>query len=166
MEKALVLYDSLFGNTKTVALSLAKGIREVGVDTSCQSIDEFNINEISGFDFVAIGSPTHILKTSKSMKAFLQKLRAFNLEGKSGFAFDTRNESRMNKRGLFGLENSAARVIEVRMKRMKMSIIRPRESAIVQGREGPLDSGVEDTFLKIGRQIGRQISKSTQTIVH
>ncbi|MFW9816022.1 MAG: flavodoxin domain-containing protein, partial [Candidatus Thorarchaeota archaeon] len=54
MEKALVLYDSLFGNTKTVALSLAKGIREVGVDTSCQSIDEFNINEISGFDFVAI----------------------------------------------------------------------------------------------------------------
>ncbi|MFW9793929.1 MAG: flavodoxin domain-containing protein, partial [Candidatus Thorarchaeota archaeon] len=112
MEKAIVLYHSLFGNTKSIAMNLAKGIEEAGVVTSCQSIENFNINEIIDFDFVAIGSPTHILKTSKQMKTFLQEMRAFNLKGKFGFSFDTRNESRMNKRGLFALENSAARVIE------------------------------------------------------
>ncbi|MHA1951322.1 MAG: flavodoxin family protein [Candidatus Thorarchaeota archaeon] len=154
MEKALVLYHSLFGNTKTVAMSLAKGLDEAGVESVCRSIDEFNINDITAFDFVAIGGPTHILKTSKAMKTFLQELAVFNLSGKSGFSFDTRNESKMNKRGLFVLENSAARVIDGWMKRKKMNIIRSRESAIVHGREGPLHSSVEKHFLEIGREIG------------
>ncbi|MFW9981612.1 MAG: flavodoxin family protein [Candidatus Thorarchaeota archaeon] len=164
--KALVLYHSLYGNTKSVAMSLTRGIEEAGVETICISIDDFDINNITDFDFIAIGSPTHILKTSKSMGAFLESLAAFNLKGISGFSFDTRNESRMNKRSLFGLENSAARVIEARMKRMKMKMIRSRESAIVHGREGPLDSGVEEQFIEIGHEIGMVLRNyETPTIV-
>jgi multimeric flavodoxin WrbA len=164
--KALVLFHSLFGNTKAIATSLARGFEEVGVESVCMSIDEFNVKEIVRYGLIAIGSPTHILKTSKPMKTFLEKLEAFNLSGKAGFGFDTRNESRLNKRGLFVLENSAARVIEGWMKRRKMKIIRHRESAIVHGREGPLDSGVEEVFLEIGREIGRRISESAQVALH
>ncbi|MFW9869851.1 MAG: flavodoxin domain-containing protein [Candidatus Thorarchaeota archaeon] len=152
--KALVLYHSLYGNTKSVAMSLTRGIEKAGVKTICRSIDEFDIKSVTDFDFIAIGGPTHILKTSKQMSAFLEDLLVFNLKGVSGFSFDTRNESRMNRQGLFVLENSAARVIEGRMKRLKMKIIRSRESAIVHGREGPLDSGVEKRFFEIGREIG------------
>jgi sulfite reductase alpha subunit-like flavoprotein len=166
MRKALVLYHSLFGNTEAVAKSLAKGIEETGMETLCQSIDDFNLSDIRLFDFVAIGGPTHILKTSKEMKLFLQELSTFNLRDIAGFSFDTRNESKMNKRRFLVLENSAARVIEGWMKRMKMTIIRSRESAIVNGREGPLDPGVEDAFLEIGREIGKRISASHQTAHH
>jgi hypothetical protein len=58
------------------------------------------------------------------------------------------------------LENSAARIIEGAMKRMKIRILLPRESAIVEGREGPLDRGVENRFAEIGRELGRLLASS------
>ncbi len=165
MTKALVIYHSLFGNTKAVAMSLAQGIREAGVEVECLSIEAFDINQITEYDFIAIGSPTHMIRPSEDMKKFLQKLKSFDLKGKHGFSFDTRNESRMNSRSLSVLENSAARTIENMMKHLKMKIIRPRESAIVQGREGPLNPGVNDVFLKIGREIGKILSNFETLLV-
>jgi flavodoxin len=154
MTRALILYHSLFGNTKDVALSLAKGIEESGIKTDCMSIDEVEIELISSYDFIAIGGPTHMIGLSKGMKTFMKKLKTINLRNMKGFSFDTRNYSRMNKKHWFMLENSAARRIENKMKGMKIKIIKPRQSAIVYGREGPLESGVEDTFNKIGKEIG------------
>lgn len=154
MKRALVLYHSLFGNTKTVAMSLAKGIEESAIEVDCLSIDEVEINEIPKYNLIAIGSPTHMIRPSKEMKDFLSRLRTIELKDRFGFSFDTRNESRMNKRSLLVLENSAARSIEGIMKRMKMKIIKSRVSAIVHGREGPLDIGVEEYFHQIGREIG------------
>ena len=157
MKRALVLYHSLFGNTKAVAESLAQGIREGGVEVDCQSIDKVDITKIPEYNFIAIGSPTHMIRPSKEMKEFLKILRSVDLSGLSGFSFDTRNESRMNKSSWSVLENSAARSIEKALKRTKVRIIRPRVSAIVHGREGPLDTGVEERFLQIGREIGQKM---------
>ncbi|MFX0050016.1 MAG: flavodoxin family protein [Candidatus Hermodarchaeota archaeon] len=158
MIRALILYHSLFGNTKEVALSLAKGLEESGIVTDCMGIDEVQINQIPSYDFIAIGGPTHMIGLSKAMKAFLKKLKAVNLRKMKGFSFDTRNHSRMNKKHLFMLENSAAKRIEGKMKSMKIKIIKSRQSAIVYGREGPLESGVEATFNKIGKEIGSILS--------
>ncbi len=158
MTKALVLYHSLFGNTKDVACSLASGITEAGIQTECLSIDEVNINNIPNYDFLAIGGPTHMIGLSKAMKEFLKKLKTISLRGMKGFSFDTRNHSRMNKKRWFMFENSAARRIEGRMKQMKMRIIKTRQSAIVYGREGPLESTVETHFKKIGKEIGNLLN--------
>ena len=155
MERALVLYHSLFGNTKDVAFSLTKGISESGVEANCMNIEEFDSNLIRKYTFLAIGGPTHIIGLSKGMKTFLKKLSSVNLRGKKGFSFDTRNPSRMNKKQLLMLENSAARRIEGNMRKLKMKIILPRKSAIVYGREGPLDSQVENNFYELGKEIGR-----------
>ena len=160
MKRALVLYHSLFGNTKTVAECLSQGIRETGIEVDCQSIDDVDITEISQYSFIAIGGPTHMIRPSKEMKEFLKRLKSADLSGLAGFSFDTRNESRMNKSSLMVLENSAARTIEGALKRMKVRIIRPRTSAIVHGREGPLDAGVEQTFLQIGKEIGEKLAVS------
>lgn len=154
MKKALVLYHSLYGNTKTVAMSLARGIEESNIEVVCSSINDIDIKEIPKYDLISIGGPTHMIKTSKEMKEFLNRMQSLDLKGLFGFSFDTRNESRMNNRNLSVLENSAARSIEGAMKRMKMKIIRPRVSAIVHGREGPLESGVEESFFQIGRELG------------
>ncbi len=163
MAKALVLYHSLFGNTRAVAESLAKGLEESGVGVDCLSIDDVDIDQIPSYDLLAIGGPTHILRMSKPMEEFMERLDSLNLRSMKGFAFDTRNESRMNKKSLLGLENSAARRIEGRMKRLKMKIVRPRQSAIVEGREGPLDRGVDDIFEQIGQEIGAAIVSSSKS---
>ena len=154
MVRALILYHSLFGNTKDVALSLAEGIEQTSVETECLSIDEVHIDQIPNYDFLAIGGPTHMIGLSKAMKTFLKKLKSVNLQGIKGFSFDTRNHSRLNKKRWFVLENSAARRIEGKLKKMKIIIIKPRQSAIVYGREGPLEASVEPSFLEIGKEIG------------
>jgi menaquinone-dependent protoporphyrinogen IX oxidase len=155
MTRALVLYHSLFGNTKDIASSLAKGIDETGIETDCVNIDEIDISTIPNYDFIAIGGPTHMIGVSKAMKAFLKKLKTVPMQGMRGFSFDTRNHSRMNKKRWLILENSAARRIERYMKRKKMIIIKPRQSAIVYGREGPLENNSNLDFKMIGEEIGK-----------
>ncbi|MFW9850378.1 MAG: flavodoxin family protein [Candidatus Thorarchaeota archaeon] len=154
MTKAIVIYQSLFGNTKKIAMSLARGLEESGVITDCLHIDEVDIEKLVEYDFIAIGGPTHILGMSKQMKAFIGKLKTANLRGKMGFSFDTRILSKMNKRSLFFLENSAARRIEGKMKHRKIKMVRSRESALVTGREGPLNQQAESRFFQIGKEIG------------
>jgi flavodoxin len=152
--KAIVLYHSLYGNTRSVAESLAEGLRKAGIDTDCSSITEVEKSQIVTYDLIAIGSPTHILRPSKEMKAFLKELRSLDLRGKRGFSFDTRNESGMNKKSWSILENSAARGIEKALKKMGVEIIKSRESAPVIGQEGPLEHGVNHSFTQLGNEIG------------
>lgn len=154
MSRALVLYHSLYGNTKAIAISLAKGIEESAITADCLSIEEVDLSQIDNYDFLAIGGPTHMIGLSKPMKAFLKKLKSINLRGMKGFSFDTRNHSRLNKKRWLMLENSAARRIEGKMKRMKIAIIQSRQSAIVDGREGPLEPGAEKWFKELGKEIG------------
>ena len=161
MTRALVLYHSLFGNTKDIAFSLARGIEEAGIETDCLSIDEVSIKDIPNYDFLAIGGPTHMIGLSKAMKDFLKKLKSISLQGMKGFSFDTRNPSRMNKKRWIILENSAARRIEGKMKRMNMKIVKSRQSAIVYGREGPLENNVEAAFIAIGKEIGNILASQT-----
>ncbi|MFW9800759.1 MAG: flavodoxin family protein [Candidatus Thorarchaeota archaeon] len=165
MAKALVLYHSLFGNTRAVAESLVKGLEASDVEVDCLSILDVDISLIPSYDLLVVGGPTHILRMSKPMEEFMERLGSVDVRGMKGFAFDTRNESRMNKKSLLGLENSAARRIEGRMKRLKMKIVRPRQSAIVEGREGPLDRGVEEIFEQIGHEIGALIVSSSESAV-
>lgn len=155
MKRALVLYHSLYGNTKSVAVNLAKGLEEAGVVVTISSINDIDVEKVSKYDLIALGSPTHKLRPSKEMKEFLDRLKSINLKGLHGFSFDTRIESRMNKRGLSILENSAARSLERFMKRKGMRVIKPRTSAIVEGREGPLATSAPPDFVQIGKEIGK-----------
>ncbi len=157
MKRALVIHHSLFGNTKDIAHSLAKGLMNAGIETDCLHIDEVDLNEIPNFHFLAIGGPTHMIGLSKPMKAFLQNLSAVPLQKVAGFAFDTRNESKMNSKKLLILENSAAKRIEGRMKKLKMRMVYPRQSALVHGREGPLEDQMLEKFQLIGEEIAQLI---------
>ena len=153
----MVIYDSNYGNTERVARALTQGLEKGGVSVDCLKIDQVDAGDVGSYDFIAVGGPTHMIRSSKAMKGFLDGLGAVDLKGLKGFAFDTRNESRMNGRHWLVLENSAARVIEGVLRRRKMKIVRPRHSAIVEGREGPLNEGTEDEFMKIGAEISSKL---------
>ena len=153
MSNGIVIYDSNYGNTERVARALATGLEQGGVETDCIKIDGVNIAELGEYDLLAIGGPTHIANMSKPMKEFLDKMKGVDVSSAKGFCFDTRNPSRFNKFDL----NGAAKRIEKKMRKMKVRMIRPRESALVDGHEGPLHDGFEERFTRIGTDIAESI---------
>lgn len=155
MIKALILYNSLFGNTKTVAEQLALGLQAENVFTDCVNIKEIKRENFVNYDFIAIGGPTHKISLSEDMKDFFKTTgNHLKLTGKQGFAFDTRKESKMNSKRYFIFENSAARRIEGKMKKMRIKIIKQRESALIEpNRKGPLQPGVKEKFFEIGKEL-------------
>ncbi len=149
MKKAIVIYDSKFGNTEKIARALAEGLKEKGAKVDSIEVGKVDVDKLVEYDFIAIGGPTHIAGMSESIKEFLEKLKTVDLSGKKGFSFDTRIQSRFNRFDL----NSAAKRIERKMKKMKIKIVKSRKSAIVDGREGPLEEGAEEVFKQTGAEI-------------
>ena len=150
--KAIVIYDTQFGNTEKVAKALASGIREQEVQVDCVKVDEVDVNKLAEYDLLAIGGPTLAFGMSKPVKDLLGKLEGIDLRGKKAFAFDTKMR--------FIFSGSAAKGIEGRLKGLGMSTIKPCSSAIVKGRDGPLEEGAEEMFRQIGAEISRSIQPS------
>ena len=145
MKRAIVIYDTKFGNTEKIAKALVRGMEKGGVKADCVKADEADVNRLGEYDFLAFGAPTHAFGISKPMKAFFEKLKSVDLKGKKAFAFDTKFKSR--------LAGSAAKGIEKRLNRFGLIIVKPYTSAIVKGSEGPLAEGMEESFEKIGIEI-------------
>jgi len=145
MKRAIVIYDTKFGNTEKVARVLARGMEKQGVKVDCVKVDEVDVNKLVTYDFLAIGGPTHAFGVSKPMKAFLEKLRSVDVKGKKAFAFDTKLKSRW--------AGSAGKRIEKTLKGLGMSVVKPHSSAIVKVAEGPLEEGMEEMFEQIGGEI-------------
>jgi len=147
--KAIVIYDTQFGNTEKIAKALASGIKGQGVQVDCVKVDVVDVNKLAEYDLLAIGGPTLAFGMSKPMKDLLGKLEGIELRGKKAFAFDTKVR--------FAFSGSAAKGIEGKLKGLGMSIVRPCSSAIVKGKEGPLEEGAEEAFNHIGAEISRSI---------
>ena len=150
MKKAIIIYDTKFGNTEKIASSLAHGMKKQEVKVDCVKVDEVDVDNLVDYDLLAVGGPTHKAGMSEPMKGFLEELQTVDISGKKGFCFDTRMHSRFNRFDL----NSAAKRIE---KKMKVTMIESRKSAIAEGREGPLENGVQNTFEKLGEEIAKLI---------
>jgi flavorubredoxin len=152
----IVIFDSKFGNTEKIARSLTGGLRMAGMDTVCVNTNDIRPESLKDYDFIAIGAPTQMFTASKPMKDFLLKLAGVQgLKGKCGFAFDTKFASR--------LSGSASKYIEKTLKELGMEIVRPRQSAIVDKTEGPLEGGEVESFERIGFDIGTSLTKNGET---
>jgi flavorubredoxin len=149
--KASVVYDSVYGNTEKVAKALAAGLESGGVDVNVVKVDAVRFDELGGVDLLCVGSPVHAWGASKPVKEFLERLKSVEgLTGKKAFAFDTK----MSKSRLAG---SAGGKIERKLKDLGLTIAKHSESAIVKGREGPLEESAEDTFKQIGAELAKML---------
>jgi len=145
LRKAIVIYDSKFGNTEKIAKALSEGMKKEGLEVDCVRIDNVDLDKLTEYEIIAIGAPTQMFSISNHMKEFLKKLENLNLRDKRAFAFDTKLKSRF--------AGSAAKGIEKRLKKLNMTIIKPYASATVKGVEGPLEEGAEEKFTQIGSEI-------------
>jgi flavodoxin len=57
--RALVVFESLYGNTARVAEEIVAGLVENGVDATVVPIDAVALEEAAGVDLLVVGGPTH-----------------------------------------------------------------------------------------------------------
>ena len=57
--RALVVYESMYGNTHEVATAIGDGLREV-VDAEVLSIHDVSTEQLAEIDLLVVGGPTHV----------------------------------------------------------------------------------------------------------
>ena len=150
MVKAVIVYYSMFGNTEKISRALAAGLESGGIDVEVVNVDAVKFDELDKADLLCVGSPVQTWSVSKPVNKLLESLRNVKgLRGKKAFAFDTKMR--------FRLAGSAGDKIERKLKDMGLIIIRRSESAIVEGREGPLEESAERTFNQIGVELAKMV---------
>ncbi len=132
--KALVVYDSTYGNTEKIAQAIAGAIPESKAVRS----READIAELASADIIVLGAPTNGGRATQDMQKFLQKLTKSNISGKKAASFDTRLSTKWV--GLFGY---AAGKIGKHLQKQGAVLVADPEAFFVQGTEGPLRDGEE-----------------------
>lgn len=125
--KALVVYDSVYGNTKLVAEEIAAKLGK-GVRFLCA--DEVKEKDLNGLDLLVVGSPILGWRPSEKTAAFLSSLKPGQLKGVMVAAFDTRIR-------LF-IHGDAARKIAAALQKAGGSLVGIPAGFIVEGTQGPL----------------------------
>jgi flavodoxin I len=85
--KALVIYDSFFGNTEKVAQAIVEAL---GADAQIVKVTDVQPGQLAGLDLLVVGSPTRGFRASPATMALLNGLPANALQGVKVAAFDTR----------------------------------------------------------------------------
>jgi flavodoxin len=142
--KALIVYDSFFGNTEKIAQAIAAAMEATG-EVQAIRAGETVPEQLQGLDLLVVGSPTRAFTMSEKTKEFLTRIPAGGLQGLKFAAFDTRmlpqdvnNAVYTFFSGVFGF---AAPKIAKRLEKKGANLILPPEGFAVTGGEGPLKDG-------------------------
>jgi len=142
--KALVIYDSVFGNTEKIAQAIANALRrKVGVEL----LQAGNLTpaQLLGSDLLIVGSPTRGFRPTEAVAALLKGISAKALSGIKVAAFDTRLEADQVKSAAtrFVIETGgyAAKRIADSLKKAGGTLVVPPEGFFVEDTEGPLKPG-------------------------
>jgi len=144
--KALVIFDTTFGNTKTIAEAIAK---ELGSGAKAMQASSVSASELKGLDLLVAGSPIIGWKPSEKMEAFLNGLANEQLKGTKAVAFDTRVK-------IF-IHGDAARKISERLEAAGAEIVSKPQMFYVKGREGPLFDGEVEKSVEWAKSIKSQL---------
>jgi flavodoxin len=160
--KALIIYDSRYGNTEKIAHAIGDGLAEgLGASGSVQVLPagEALADQLAGWDLLIVGAPTHGSHPSPPMREFLDRVPDKGLPGVQVVAFDTRTDmdalnGAMRWFGKFlDRLGYAAPKISASLEAKGGQVVRPPEGFIVQGTEGPLEEGELERATSWGRQI-------------
>ena len=131
--KALIVYDSVYGNTEKIARAIAEAITPSG-EVKILRAGEANLSELASIDLLIVGSPTHGGRPTPAVQDFLNKVP--KLQGINVAAFDTRIQTKLVR--VFGY--AAGRIANNLKKRGSILIASP-EGFFVTGGRGPLKEG-------------------------
>jgi hypothetical protein len=163
---ALVVYESMFGNTRQVAEAIADGLASA-FQVELMEVGTAPVHFGEHLELVVVGGPTHAHGLSRpatrkaaadqgagatassggGLREWLDGLPA--RPGIAAAAFDTRIDK---PRWLTG---SAARGTARRLERLRFRLLVPPASFYVLGTPGPLDDGELDRARRWGQDLAR-----------
>jgi flavodoxin len=125
--KALVVYDSTYGNTRKIAEAVAA---ELGRGAKAICISDVRDADLSGLDLLVAGSPVLGWSPSEKTRSFLVNLKPGQLKGVKAAAFDTRMR--------IIIHGDAAKKMAAFLQKAGAEMVGEPAGFIVEGREGPL----------------------------
>lgn len=128
--RALVLYDSIYGNTKQIAAAIADVLR---AELVAVGIVNDQPELLQNCDLLVVGSPINGWRPTQRTGDFLQGLRAGELNGCRVATFDTRMR-------IFFHGDAAGKIAEA-LSRAGATVIGEAQGFLVKGKEGPLVDG-------------------------
>ncbi len=150
--KALVVYDSVFGNTEKVAQAIGDAL---GAQTL--RVGDVKPEHLTGLDALIVGSPTQAFQPLKPVKAFLKAIPAGALKGVKVAAFDTRADvPEVNSwilTAFVKVFGYAAEPMAARLVKKGGTQAMPPAGFFVNGKEGPLKDGELERAAAWARQM-------------
>ncbi|TPV53152.1 flavodoxin family protein [Pseudarthrobacter phenanthrenivorans] len=131
--KTHIVYDSAYGNTRTIAEALAS---RLGNNAAAVPVDRFDARAVRAGDLLVVGSPINGWRPTAKIAQALADLAEHGLAGVKAAAFDTRLK-------LF-IHGDAAKKISRALKDAGASIVSGPMAFYVKGSEGPLLQGEEE----------------------
>jgi len=176
--KAIVVYESMFGNTRHIAEAIADGLR-LSIPTNLWLARDATHADLHGVELVVVGGPTHawgissrrtrdaavidaaknpdhLLENASAVAGVREWLQSMKREGRCrAVAFDTR----LRKPKM--LTGSAARAIQRKLHRAGFTTFDRGHSFTVNGAAGPLSPGEIERAQQWGEAMGRKILSLT-----
>jgi len=142
--KALVIYDSVFGNTEKVAQAIGAALG-TPAEASVVRIGDASLGQLAGIDVLVVGSPTRAFRPMPAVSGFIKGLPAGALQGVRIAAFDTRispeDANSAILRFFVSIFGWAAEKIDKALTRKGGRQAVAPEGFYVLGSEGPLRAG-------------------------
>lgn len=142
--RALVIYDSVFGNTEKIARAIA-GALGSRVDVEILRASEVAPEQLTEFGLLVVGSPTRGFRATEAVAGLLKRIPPGSLKGAKVAAFDTRFKADEVEsaavRFLVKTGGYAAKRIADQLRKAGGNLIVLREGFYVQDTEGPLKAG-------------------------
>jgi flavodoxin len=143
--KAIVIYDSVFGNTATVARAIGEALEAAGATVRVVAVTDARPEDVDGADLLVAGSPTRGFMPTPAMREFVGRLGHDRCRGLTAAAFDTRLDLETVHpaplRWVMDVGGYAASRLQAEL--VEMGCSKPSEPAgfLVMGAEGPLKDG-------------------------
>jgi flavodoxin len=143
--KAMVVYDSTYGNTGKIAEAIGKAL-DPQEDVEVVRVGEVKPEQLAGLTLLIVGSPTQRFNPTGATTRFLKGIPKNGLEGVKVAAFDTRfTESKIEQIRILAffvrIFGYAAKPIADRLEKKGAELAVPPEGFYVDDTEGPLLEG-------------------------
>ena len=140
--KALVVYDSAYGNTAKIAQAIGDALG-AQADVETLKVSDVSPEQLTSVDLLIVGSPTQKFRPTGAVTKLLKSVPAGGLKGVKVAAFDTRfRESEINKVRVLAffvrIFGYAAKPIGDRLVKKGGQLVIPPEGFFVADTEGPL----------------------------
>jgi len=143
--KGIVVYYSRWGNLRTIAENVSRGIEETGHTLTLMDVREIDFLD-RDLDFVVVGSPTRFGRMSRPIRRFIKRNITDAWDGKPFAAFGTCLESESG--------GNASRDIWKKLLAKGLEPLNSPFCARVSHVKGPLLDGEAERAHEFGKVVG------------